>query len=243
MALFFLNRNVVPDIGKNLRRAEYFKLSPHGIIHGIPYIVYAYMYQPNIPMIYRELNYKSYRRMEKVITRGAGSVVVLYVLAAVFGYLGLASNPLGLKKLRESKDILEVDYKSWYFNLAIISLLFATFAATPICILPSKDTYEELVYPNRTMTKEQNLFITIVMCLICYVLAVAIPGIGDAITILGCTTNSLIGFILPVIFYLKIFPEASVYKKTQCWLCLIFIVGISIQSLVLFIQEKIEGKY
>ena len=240
--MFLFNKDLVPDISYNIQNARYFKFSSESIIEGIPYVVYAYMYQPNIPMIYRELNYKSYNRMEKVISRGAGSVVVLYLFAAIFGYIGLVSNDVGLQTLIESKDVLEVKYNSRFFNVAVLGLLIATFAATPLCILPSKDTYEELAYPHRIMTKDQNLYVTTVMCLICYVLAVAIPGIGDAITILGCTTNSLIGFILPIVFYLKLFPEASKSKKIQCWVCLAFIITLSLQSLLAFIKNKTAGE-
>jgi len=79
--------------------------------------------------------------------------------------------------------------------------------------LPSKDTFEELVYNENGMNNKQNLLVTVGMCICCYGLAVTIPGIGDAITILGCTTNPLIGFILPIIFYLKIIPDGPMYKK------------------------------
>jgi len=70
---------------------------------------------------------------------------------------------------------------------------------------------------------------------------VAIPGISDVITILGCTTNPLIGFILPVVFYLKIVPEAPLYKKAISWIVLLFTVAISILVFVLFIRDKING--
>jgi len=35
------------------------------------------------------------------------------------------------------------------------------------------------------------------------VCAIVIPNIGDAITIVGATTNPIIGFSIPIIFYLK----------------------------------------
>lgn len=80
-------------------------------------------------------------------------------------------------------------------------------------MLPAKDTYEELAYPETGMSTKQNLVVTIVMTTCCYALAVAIPGIGDVITILGCTTNPMIGFILPITFYLKIIDDAPLHKK------------------------------
>ena len=37
-----------------------------------------------------------------------------------------------------------------------------------------------------------------------YVIALTVPTIADAMTILGATTNTFVGFLLPIIFYLKV---------------------------------------
>ena len=211
--LFLVDRNQVPSMGDNFKKAEYFDVSYKGLVSAIPFVVFAFMYQPNIPIVYRELNNRSYDRMEKVIIRGSGSVVVLYILASVFGYLGLIGDAANLKILIDKQNVLEVQYQNWAMKIAVLVLLFAIFAAAPMCVLPSKDTYEELVYSQSGMNNKQNALVTIGMCIICFALAVAIPGIGDAITILGCTTNPIIGFILPIVFYLKIIDDAPMYKK------------------------------
>jgi len=142
--MFFVDRRLVPNIGSNFKNASYFNITYQGLVNAVPFVVFAFMYQPNIPMVYRELHNKNYRRMEKVIVRGSGSVVVLYILAAAFGYLGLVNSPQ-LQTLLSKNNILEVEYNNWGFNIAIIGLVFAIFAAAPICVLPSKDAFEELV--------------------------------------------------------------------------------------------------
>lgn len=52
---FFLNANVVPDPYANLREIKPFRLSYVGVVSTFPLIIFAYMYQVNIPMIYVEL--------------------------------------------------------------------------------------------------------------------------------------------------------------------------------------------
>jgi len=37
-----------------------------------------------------------------------------------------------------------------------------------------------------------------------YIIALTVPTIADAMTILGATTNTLIGFLIPIVFYNKI---------------------------------------
>jgi len=169
----------------NIKNALYFKITYQGIVDAVPFVVYAFMYQPNIPMIYRELENKNYKRMGKVIYRGSGSTVLMYVVAATFGYLGLVHDPERIRILIEKNNVLEIDYDNWAFNIAIIGLLFSIFAAAPICVLPCKETFEELVYSDKGMNSKQNFIVTVVMSVICYLLAISIPGIGDVITILG----------------------------------------------------------
>ena len=37
-----------------------------------------------------------------------------------------------------------------------------------------------------------------------WAVAVPVPSVGDAMTVLGATTNAAMGFLLPVIYYLKV---------------------------------------
>ena len=74
-------------------------------------------------------------------------------------------------------------------------------AAAPLCVLPSKDTVEELFFKEKGMSKNTNLIVTFILVTVNCVLASFIPNIGDAMTLVGSTINPVIGFILPVVFY------------------------------------------
>ena len=54
------------------------------------------------------------------------------------------------------------------------------------------------------MSKRQNLKITFLMILLCYLMAICVPDIGAVISITGATVNPFIGFIFPIIFWLKL---------------------------------------
>ena len=53
------------------------------------------------------------------------------------------------------------------------------------------------------MNNMQNFVVTLIIVMICFVAAVAIPNISDAMTVIGATSNPLVGFTLPIVFYLK----------------------------------------
>ena len=61
-------------------------------VQVIPFIIFAYMYQPNIPIIYRELKQASYNRMLKIVSIGTSLVIGVYIIAATFGYLTWAGS-------------------------------------------------------------------------------------------------------------------------------------------------------
>ena len=57
------------------------------------------------------------------------------------------------------------------------------------------------------MTAFQNIVVSTCMVIFCHVMAVIMPNIGSVIAVTGATVNPFIGFIFPILFYLKIDPE------------------------------------
>ena len=151
--MFFFDKSLVPNISDNFKNAFYFKITFEGLVRSVPFVYFAFLYQPWIPIIYRELNQRNYRRMGKVLIRGSGIAVFLYILASWFGYLGLVSHQDYIELLLLKSNILEIDYGNWAFNIAVVCIMVAIFAVTPFCILPAKDTFEELFWANSKMSK------------------------------------------------------------------------------------------
>lgn len=86
--------------------------------------------------------------MLKIVCAGTTLVVAVYILAATFGYLTWAGSR-NIKTLETKKNILSMDYEGNIpFTIAMVSLSFAVFAAAPMCVLPLKDSFEALVYPD-----------------------------------------------------------------------------------------------
>lgn len=70
------------------------KVNMWGIFNSMPLIIFSYMYQPNIPAIYGELNRRHLHNMKKVLAIGTGMASVAYILVGMFGYVTFAKNPL-----------------------------------------------------------------------------------------------------------------------------------------------------
>mmetsp|Transcript_29827 Transcript_29827/g.26381 ORF Transcript_29827/g.26381 Transcript_29827/m.26381 type:complete len:86 (+) Transcript_29827:225-482(+) len=85
--MFWLDTSLVPDKLSNFQRANEFKVSYKGLVTAIPFVVFAFLFHPNVPMVYRELKIQSYSQMRKVIITGLSFSVILYILVCTFGYL------------------------------------------------------------------------------------------------------------------------------------------------------------
>ena len=84
-------------------------------------------------------------------------------------------------------------------------MLIAIIAATPFCFIPAKDTYFQLLNLE-SVSEKQNRLVSFILVLTTYMLSVSIPNIKDAITLTGATVNPFIGFIFPIIFYIRLDP-------------------------------------
>jgi len=79
--------------------------------------------------------------------------------------------------------------------------LFSVITAAPLCVLPTKDSIEELMYKDKGMSKTQNLVVTICLLSVNMIPALFIDGVGDAMILVGSTINPVIGFFMPVYFH------------------------------------------
>ena len=115
--------------------------------------------------------------------------------------------------------------------------------AAPLCVLPAKDTVEELFWKEEGLNKKINALVTLALVFICFLLSILIEKIGDAITLAGATINPVIGFIIPVIFYWKVKEELPISSKEKILslLSAVIIIVVSIMSLGQFIYSKIHG--
>jgi len=87
------NRKVTPDLGASFYIAiTNYKLTMFGVFNSLPLVIFSYMYQTNIPMIYTELAKKEnkLKSMWKILLRGTIGATIIYMIAGVFGYVTFA---------------------------------------------------------------------------------------------------------------------------------------------------------
>jgi amino acid permease len=108
---------------------------------------------------------------------------------------------------------------------AIFSLLLVVIFATPFCVLPTKDSIEDVCgikADGRKLSKSQNLLATLFVLVTSCAVSIFVTSFGTIMTVLGATTNSAIGFLLPITFYLKCEKKAPTFSNKKCVAYLLF---------------------
>ena len=196
------------------------------------------MYQVNVPQIYQELEVKTLANAKKVIILGTILAAVAYIVGGIFGYIAFSnSDPADLDKWF-SDNILSAPYQTDKGKtpipvyISLFGMMFVVVFAVPFCILPAKDSIEEV--GGKKWSNKQNYFWTLMLNLICLGISLAFNSIKTPISILGATTNSAIGFLLPICYYLKMEKRTSPYTnmKICCYIVFIFICVSSVIELV-----------
>ena len=227
--MFFIDKSLVENPASNIKEVKLWSVNYNGLMTSIPFVVFAFLYQPNMPMIYKELQVQTYQQMKLVTFGGSLFSVALYILVSWFGYLIMVDTSLGV-------NILLLKSNNIAFHIATFGFFFIICAAAPMAFVPAKDSFEHYwAGGGNRLTYNENIVITICMLIFCYICAVAVPGISEVIIFLGWTTNPLSGFLLPILFYLKIHKDAPRWKKVCWYIWGVFLIVVSIWSFMVFI--------
>ena len=129
-------------------QATYFNVDSTSIINAVPFIIFLFAYQPNIPQTYTELRVKTPKQMNTVLLRTNSIALVIFLIVGVVGYLIFADRPEEqLIDESRSKNILEADFgDNGLIQACRYFILVCVIAAAPMAFLPAKFAYETMVY-------------------------------------------------------------------------------------------------
>ena len=66
---------------------QFFNISTYNVINAVPFIIFMFIYQPNVPQTYMELHVRTKRTINQVIVRTNTIALVIFLIVGFFGYL------------------------------------------------------------------------------------------------------------------------------------------------------------
>ena len=161
----------------------------------------------------------------------------------MFGYLTFAHDQ---GQLCTHKNILMASGYQYSSLIDIAKILIAVSVITniPICMLPCKNTIEELLYKKEGMSKKQNIFWSLLLSLISCFFAVLIPDVGSAMSLVGATLVPLISYMSPLVIYLKQINNRPIIDKEKltCVITIIIMILITITMSINVIKDMYGSK-
>lgn len=162
-----------------------------------------------------------------VLDIGYMFTTVLFIMFGTIGYCGYGASidPNGIT--------LNLPQDSIWTTITIISLIFAIYATYPVQMFPVITILEGLIfkrYPNVTgakLTWSKNL-VRALLVIFTSLIAISIPYFSLFVSLVGALGSSVLAYILPCCFHLKLFKEQKIQSKVFNWILVVFGIFASI---------------
>ncbi|XP_060100940.1 sodium-coupled neutral amino acid transporter 4 [Heteronotia binoei] len=202
-------------------QAKYFVFNSR-TAYTIPILAFAFVCHPEVLPIYSELKNRSRKRMQNVSNVSITGMLVMYLLAALFGYLTFYG---------EVEDELLHTYTRVYtFDTLLLMVRFAVLVAVtltvPIVLFPIRTSVSTLLFSKRPFSWIRHFLIAAVILALNNLLVIFVPTIKDIFGFIGASAATMLIFILPAAFYLRIVKKEPLRSPQKIGALMFLIVGI-----------------
>uniref|UniRef100_A0A7N5KDF2 Sodium-coupled neutral amino acid symporter 2 n=1 Tax=Ailuropoda melanoleuca TaxID=9646 RepID=A0A7N5KDF2_AILME len=180
-------------------------------VYAVPILTFSFVCHPAILPIYEELKGRSRRRMMNVSKISFFSMFLMYLLAALFGYLTFYEH-VESELLHTYSTIVGTDILLLTVRLAV---LVAVTLTVPVVIFPIRSSVTHLLCAAKDFSWWRHSLITVSILAFTNLLVIFVPTIRDIFGFIGASAAAMLIFILPSAFYIKLVkkePMKSVQK-------------------------------
>ncbi|XP_023666234.1 sodium-coupled neutral amino acid symporter 2-like [Paramormyrops kingsleyae] len=201
--------------------------------YAIPILTFAFVCHPAVLPMYEELKDRSRKKMQNVANVSFLSMFIMYLLAALFGYLSFYGN-VEPELLHTYRRIFKFDVVLLIVRLAVLTAVTLT---VPVVLFPIRTSVNQLLCASKDFSWIRHGIITFILLGGTNVLVIFVPSIRDIFGVIGASAAGMLIFILPSAFYIKLVkkePMNSIQKiGAVLFLILGFVVMISCMSLIM----------
>uniref|UniRef100_A0A8C1ZUR1 Sodium-coupled neutral amino acid symporter 2 n=1 Tax=Cyprinus carpio TaxID=7962 RepID=A0A8C1ZUR1_CYPCA len=209
-------------------------------VYAVPILTFAFVCHPAILPMYEELKDRSRRKMQNVANVSFLGMFVMYLLAALFGYLTFneAVEP----------ELLHTYSKVYSFDVVLLIVRFAVLIAVtltvPVVLFPvSSPAHLQLLCASKDFSWPRHICITVALLVCVNILVIFVPTIRDIFGFIGASAAAMLIFILPSAFYIKLVKKESMKSVQKIGATLFLIMGfmVMISSMALIIADWIHN--
>ncbi|XP_048886694.1 sodium-coupled neutral amino acid transporter 2-like [Brienomyrus brachyistius] len=180
-------------------------------VYAIPILTFAFVCHPAVLPMYEELEDRSRRKMQNVANVSFLAMFIMYLLAALFGYLTFNE--------MVEPELLHTYSRVYKFDVALLVVRLAVLTAVtltvPVVLFPIRTSVNQLLCSPAEFSWLRHTIITILLLAATNAFVILVPTIRDIFGFIGASAAAMLIFILPSAFYIKLVkkePMKSVQK-------------------------------
>ncbi|XP_068132696.1 sodium-coupled neutral amino acid transporter 4 [Hyperolius riggenbachi] len=207
--------------------------------YAVPILAFAFVAHPEVLPIYSELKSRSRRKMQNVSNISITAMLVMYLFAALFGYLTFYGEV--------QDELLHTYTKVYKFDTLLlcvrVAVLVAVTLTVPIVLFPIRSSITALLFPGRPFNLLRHFLIAFVLLAFNNTLVIFVPTIKDIFGFIGASSATMLIFILPAAFYLRLVKKEPFRSPQKIGALIFLIVGFifMIGSMSLIINDWIQN--
>ncbi|XP_052604733.1 sodium-coupled neutral amino acid symporter 2 isoform X1 [Peromyscus californicus insignis] len=208
-------------------------------VYAVPILTFSFVCHPAVLPIYEELKGRSRRRMMNVSKISFFAMFLMYLLAALFGYLTFYGQ-VESELLHTYSSVVGTDILLLVVRLAV---LMAVTLTVPVVIFPIRSSVTHLLCAAKEFSWWRHSVITVSILAFTNLLVIFVPTIRDIFGFIGASAAAMLIFILPSAFYIKLVKKESMRSVQKIGALLFLLSGIVVMigSIALIVLDWVHN--
>ncbi|KAK2893126.1 hypothetical protein Q8A67_013114 [Cirrhinus molitorella] len=227
-----------PEDAEDMCTPKYFVFNSQ-TAYTIPILAFAFVCHPEVLPIYSELKDRSRRKMQNVSNLSILAMLVMYLLSALFGYLTFYDH-VEAELLHTFTKVYKFDTMLLLVRLAVLTAVTLT---VPIVLFPIRSSVITLCFAGKDFSWIRHFLIAAAILAFNNLLVIFVPTIRDIFGFIGSSAATMLIFILPAAFYLRLVKSLPFRSPQKISATIFLVVGIffMIGSLSLIVLDWIHN--
>ncbi|KAG5845406.1 sodium-coupled neutral amino acid transporter 4 isoform X2 [Anguilla anguilla] len=223
---------------EDMCRPKYFVFNSQ-TAYTVPILAFAFVCHPEVLPIYSELKDRSRKKMQNVSNLSILAMLIMYMLSALFGYL-MFYDYVEAELLHTFTKVYKFDTLLLLVRLAVLTAVTLT---VPIVLFPIRSSIITLAFGNQEFSWIRHILIAAAILVFNNLLVIFVPSIRDIFGFIGSSAATMLIFILPAAFYLRLVDTVPLRSPQKISAAIFLAVGMvfMIVSLSLIVLDWIHN--
>uniref|UniRef100_A0A671VKI3 Solute carrier family 38 member 4 n=1 Tax=Sparus aurata TaxID=8175 RepID=A0A671VKI3_SPAAU len=216
-----------------------FMFFPPQTAYTVPILAFAFVCHPEVLPIYSELKDRSRKKMQNVSNLSILTMLIMYMLSALFGYLTFYDN-VEAELLHTFTKVYKFDTMLLMVRLAVLTAVTLT---VPIVLFPIRSSITTLLFSGREFSWTRHMLIAAAILAFNNMLVIFVPTIRDIFGFIGSSAATMLIFILPAAFYIRLVKSVPFRSPQKIGATVFLVVGVvfMIGSLSLIVLDWVHN--